>query len=41
MMKNNFATAVVKGKWMISEYGDMLTSVLEEVGIDINERGFR
>jgi hypothetical protein len=36
-----FATAVVKGKWMISEYGDMLTSVLEEVGIDINERGFR
>jgi hypothetical protein len=34
-----FATAVEKGKWTISTYGDLLSSVLEESGVDISERG--
>ncbi len=34
-----FATAIVKGKWYVSDYGDSLRSVIEEHGIDINLRG--
>ena len=34
-----FATAIVKGKWYTSDYGDSLRNVVEEHGIDINLRG--
>jgi len=34
-----FATAVVKGKWNLTDYKDGLLSVLEETGVDISRRG--
>ena len=33
------ATAIVKGKWSIDVYGDMLEKVLLENNIDVSERG--
>lgn len=33
------ATALVKGKWIISEYGDTLIDLLNEYNININIRG--
>ena len=33
------ATALVKGKWIISEYGDLLSNLLKKYNIDINIRG--
>ena len=34
-----FATAIVKGKWSIGDYGDLLEDILEENKVDILERG--
>ena len=34
-----FATAIVKGKWSIDVYGEMLEKVLLENDINISERG--
>ena len=34
-----FATAIVKGKWYLSDYGDTLKKVLDENKIDVNTRG--
>jgi len=34
-----FATAIVKGKWYISDYGDLLKNVLKDNKIDISVRG--
>tara|TARA_R110000851_G_scaffold305992_1_gene464176 strand:+ start:1197 stop:1916 length:720 start_codon:yes stop_codon:yes gene_type:complete len=34
-----FATAIVKGKWSIKEYGDLLGDILEENKIEISKRG--
>ncbi len=33
------ATAIVKGKWNISEYPDVLPAILKEYHIDVNKRG--
>lgn len=33
------ATALVKGKWITSEYNETLTNILKENNIDINKRG--
>ncbi|EKE03240.1 MAG: hypothetical protein ACD_20C00228G0006 [uncultured bacterium] len=33
------ATAIVKGKWSIEEYGDRLQKILDEHGIDVHQRG--
>jgi hypothetical protein len=33
------ATALVKGKWIMSEYSFELGSILEKYNIDINKRG--
>ncbi len=33
------ATALVKGKWIISEYGNILNNLLQEYNININKRG--
>lgn len=33
------ATALVKGKWIMSEYGDLLGDILKENNININNRG--
>jgi hypothetical protein len=33
------ATALVKGKWIISEYSDQLTKLLINYNIDQNKRG--
>lgn len=33
------ATALVKGKWITSEYGNILTDLINEYHIDINNRG--
>lgn len=33
------ATALVKGKWITSEYGDVLTDLINKYHIDINMRG--
>ena len=35
----HIATALVKGKWNLSEYGDKLRPLLEKYGIDPQERG--
>jgi len=34
-----FATAIVKGKWSIEEYGDLLNNILEENKIEKSIRG--
>lgn len=34
-----FATAVVKGKWSVTEYKDLLLDVLKESGINVEHRG--
>jgi len=34
-----FATAIVKGKWSVSEYGDLLEDILEDNKVDILNRG--
>lgn len=33
------ATALVKGKWITSEYNEILTNILKENNVDINKRG--
>jgi hypothetical protein len=33
------ATALVKGKWITSEYGDLLENILKENNINVNNRG--
>lgn len=33
------ATAIVKGKWSVNEYGETLTNILKEYNIDVNKRG--
>ena len=33
------ATALVKGKWILSEYGDILQNILKEHNVDVNKRG--
>ena len=35
----SMATAIVKGKWNMKEYGDLLTPLFKEYNIDPNKRG--